>query len=135
MSVTGQCDHDGESGEGEIDAFLQMGGSSRAFRIADRCLIHAATLPVHRGACQYERMPQHPPSERPPVLGPVVDAHTRCVHYRTELDIIAIRFACCGDYYPCHLCHEEAAGHASRPWPIGARDTKAVLCGACGTEL
>lgn len=80
-------------------------------------------------------MPQHPPSERPPVLGQVVDAQTRCVHYRTELDIVAIRFACCGDYYPCHLCHAEVAGHPAGLWPIGARDTEAILCGVCGSEL
>lgn len=80
-------------------------------------------------------MPQHPLFTPPPVLGPVVDAQTRCVHYRTELDVIAIRFACCGDYYPCHLCHAEAAGHDSSPWPIEARDVRAVLCGMCGGEL
>ena len=80
-------------------------------------------------------MVQHPPSSRPPVLGRVVDRQTRCVHYRTELDIVAIRFACCGEYYPCHLCHSEVAGHESVQWPIDARSTRAVLCGACGTEL
>lgn len=74
-------------------------------------------------------------SIRPPVRGAVVDDMTRCVHYRTPVDIVAIRFACCGEYYPCHLCHEESAGHAARPWPIERRGTAAVLCGACGAEL
>lgn len=74
-------------------------------------------------------------SPRPRVLGAVVDDMTRCVHYRTEVDIVAIRFACCGEYYPCHLCHEEAAGHPAAQWPLAARDREAVLCGACGTEL
>ena len=46
----------------------------------------------------------------PTVLGPVVDDMTRCVHYNTPVDIVAI-FACCGEYYPCHLCHQETAGH------------------------
>jgi len=78
---------------------------------------------------------QHPQPERPPVLGPVVDDQTRCVHYRSELDVVAIRFACCGDYYPCHLCHEEAASHPAGRWPVGARSEKAVLCGVCGVEL
>jgi hypothetical protein len=36
----------------------------------------------------------------PEVFGKTVDEHTRCVHYATELDIIAIRFACCDRYYP-----------------------------------
>lgn len=74
-------------------------------------------------------------SSRPVVRGAVVDDMTRCVHYRTAVDIVAIRFACCGEYYPCHLCHAEAAGHPARQWGVGERDTKAVLCGACGEEL
>ena len=73
--------------------------------------------------------------DRPPVRGAVVDDMTRCVHYRTAVDIVAIRFACCGEYYPCHLCHAEAAGHPARQWGVKERDAKAVLCGACGEEL
>ena len=72
---------------------------------------------------------------RPRVLGPVVDDETRCIHYRSTLDVIAIRFACCGEYYPCHLCHAEAAGHPAQQWPLDARDARAVLCGVCGHEL
>ena len=72
---------------------------------------------------------------RPRVLGLVVDDQTRCIHYRTPLDVVAIRFACCGEYYPCHLCHQEAAGHAARVWPLAKRDTEAVLCGVCGTRM
>lgn len=30
----------------------------------------------------------------PVVHGPTVDDQTRCVHYQTDLDVIAIRFAC-----------------------------------------
>ena len=73
--------------------------------------------------------------DRPVVRGAVVDDMTRCVHYRSAVDIVAIRFACCGEYYPCHLCHAEAAGHTARQWGIDERAEKAVLCGACGTEL
>lgn len=72
---------------------------------------------------------------RPTVHGPTVDDETRCIHYRTQLDVIAIRFACCGDYYPCHLCHEETASHPSQPWPAGSDSQPAVLCGMCGEEL
>lgn len=57
------------------------------------------------------------------------------MHYRTSLDVIAIRFACCGEYYPCHLCHEEAAGHPARTWPAGSGEERAVLCGVCDAEL
>ena len=71
----------------------------------------------------------------PRVLGPVVDEMTRCVHYRTEVDIVAIKFACCNEYYPCHRCHEETADHPAQQWKLSERDQEAVLCGACGTEL
>ena len=73
--------------------------------------------------------------ERVEIKGLPVDAQTRCVHYRTELDVVAIRFACCGEYYPCHLCHEATAGHPSRPWPVAEHDAEAVLCGVCREEL
>jgi uncharacterized CHY-type Zn-finger protein len=74
-------------------------------------------------------------SERPRVLGPVVDDETRCIHYRTPLDVIAIRFACCREYYPCHLCHAESADHPAEQWPADAGDETAVLCGVCGHLL
>ena len=69
------------------------------------------------------------------VLGPTVDDQTRCIHYRTDLDVIAIRFACCGEYYPCHLCHAETADHPAEQWPLDERDERAVLCGVCKHEL
>lgn len=73
---------------------------------------------------------------RPRVLGQTVDAQTRCVHYRTELDVIAIRFRCCGEYYPCHLCHDSVPGqHPAVPWPADERHARAVLCGVCSAEL
>jgi uncharacterized CHY-type Zn-finger protein len=71
----------------------------------------------------------------PVVRGKTIDSQTRCVHYRTRLDIIAIKFRCCGEYYPCHLCHEECAGHPSTRWRLDEYDHKAILCGACSTEL
>ncbi|MFP3466353.1 CHY zinc finger protein [Leifsonia sp. SIMBA_070] len=74
-------------------------------------------------------------TDRPRVLGPVVDDETRCIHYRSPLDVVAIRFACCGEYYPCHLCHAETAGHPATQWPRQDRDREAVLCGVCRTEL
>jgi len=70
-----------------------------------------------------------------PVQGLLIDDETRCEHYRGPLDVIALRFACCGGWYPCHLCHEATADHDARPWPTDARSTEAVLCGVCGTAL
>lgn len=74
-------------------------------------------------------------TERPPVHGSAVDGRARCAHYRGPTDIVAIRFPCCDRYYACHLCHDETADHAGRPWPPEARDERAALCGACGHTL
>ena len=71
----------------------------------------------------------------PAVHGKTIDSQTRCVHYGTPLDIVAIKFRCCGDYYPCHLCHAECAGHPAALWSLGEYDQKAILCGACSAEL
>ncbi len=69
------------------------------------------------------------------VKGKVIDHQTRCTHYHSALDIIAIKFKCCNTYYPCYSCHQEDTDHVAVPWPVDERDTKAVLCGACGHEL
>ena len=69
------------------------------------------------------------------VHGKPIDDATRCVHYHSPLDVIAIKFKCCGKYYPCYQCHEEEAGHKAQTWKIDEWDTPAVLCGLCKTEL
>jgi uncharacterized CHY-type Zn-finger protein len=69
------------------------------------------------------------------VRGVDVDGETRCAHYGTERDVVAIEFPCCETYYPCHRCHEVVADHDAETWPLERRDETAVLCGACGTEL
>lgn len=73
-----------------------------------------------------------PPS---PVRGVELDARSRCAHYNSPLDIIAIRMKCCGDYYACKDCHDAMAGHAIRTWPKSDWGQPAVLCGACGIEM
>ncbi len=69
------------------------------------------------------------------VLGVDVDAETRCAHYDTERDVIAIRFPCCEEYYPCFRCHDSVSDHPRKTWPEDEWGRKAVLCGVCGTEL
>lgn len=69
------------------------------------------------------------------IKGKIIDDQTRCEHYHSELDIIAIKFKCCRDYYPCFQCHEEVAGHQAQKWSKDERDEKAILCGVCKTEL
>ena len=66
------------------------------------------------------------------VNGVDIDAQTRCAHYHTDLDIIAIKFKCCERWFPCFECHKECADHAARTWPSDQAGTRAVLCGACG---
>ena len=72
---------------------------------------------------------------RPPVRGVEVDAQTRCAHWHSPLDIVAIRMKCCGEYYACKDCHDALAGHAITVWPREEWNMRAILCGACGTEL
>ena len=72
---------------------------------------------------------------RPSVKGVDLDPQTRCAHWRSPLDIIAIRMRCCRTYYACRECHDELADHAAMVWPAAEWDQPAVLCGACGTQL
>jgi uncharacterized CHY-type Zn-finger protein len=64
-----------------------------------------------------------------------VDLETRCAHYHSARDIVAIKFKCCGEWYSCHQCHAELAGHDAKVWPKKEFDELAILCGACGQQL
>jgi uncharacterized CHY-type Zn-finger protein len=69
------------------------------------------------------------------VRGVDMDAQTRCAHYSSTLDVIAINMRCCGIYYACKDCHDALAGHAIEVWPRVEWDQPVVLCGVCETEL
>jgi uncharacterized CHY-type Zn-finger protein len=71
----------------------------------------------------------------PEVRGVNVDPQTRCVHYYSAVDVIAIKMKCCGVYYACKDCHAALAGHDIQVWPESEWLQKAVLCGCCRTEL
>jgi len=71
----------------------------------------------------------------PEVHGIDLDAQTRCAHYRTALDIVAIKMKCCGVYYACKECHEALVGHPIEVWPHSEWGEKAVLCGVCRSEM
>ncbi|KAI5459565.1 CHY zinc finger family protein [Mariannaea sp. PMI_226] len=77
---------------------------------------------------------QLPPTP-PAIHGLEVSPRTQCVHWHSDLDIIAIRHKCCRLYYACISCHEVLAGHPPETWLKEERDTKAVLCGNCRSEL
>ncbi len=69
------------------------------------------------------------------VYGLDVDLQTRCRHWHSRLDVIAVRFACCGAWYACFDCHAAVAGHEPSVWPRTRFDEPAVLCGVCGHQL
>lgn len=72
----------------------------------------------------------------PKVYGSLIDTETRCRHYFTEEDIIAIKFfKCCNKYYPCYKCHNEFEKHAIKRWSEPSFNEKAILCGVCKHEL
>ena len=68
------------------------------------------------------------------VHGVEVGPETRCAHYDTERDVVALRFACCEAFYPCFRCHEAVADHEAERLLVESLES-AVLCGVCGTEL
>ncbi|MFY9178835.1 MAG: CHY zinc finger protein [Venatoribacter sp.] len=71
----------------------------------------------------------------PIVQGQVIDDQTRCSHYHSAKDIIAMQFYCCGHWYPCYQCHNASTNHSIVPWPKKLFSQRAVLCGNCKTTL
>lgn len=69
------------------------------------------------------------------VHGVGLDRETRCAHYASGRDIVAIRFHCCGVWYSCRACHDELARHEASVWPAEQSDARAILCAVCGTQL
>jgi len=68
------------------------------------------------------------------IYGHIVDNQTRCKHYYSEEDIVAIKFKCCNKYYPCYKCHEECENHDISVWNKEEFDELAIVCGICGTN-
>src|SRR5699024_3858400 len=71
----------------------------------------------------------------PIVQGLVIDAQTRCEHYASKQDVLAIKFYCCKAWYPCYKCHEACADHPFERWPRDRFDRLALLCGVCKSEF
>ncbi|MEP7144906.1 MAG: CHY zinc finger protein [Ferruginibacter sp.] len=69
------------------------------------------------------------------ISGKPIDDHTRCAHYHSLLDIIAIKFKCCDQYYPCYYCHQEVADHPAGLWKKNEYNTNAIFCGICFNEM
>ena len=69
------------------------------------------------------------------INGVDVDSQTRCAHYNSNVDIIAIKFKCCEQWFPCFECHAKFTKHPPEVWAVSQYDTPAVLCGGCGHQL
>jgi uncharacterized CHY-type Zn-finger protein len=69
------------------------------------------------------------------IHGTDVNERTQCAHYHSERDIIAIRHKCCGEFYACSHCHNEAANHPAEVWPKVEFQTEAIYCGNCHHTL
>src|SRR5262249_40113668 len=61
------------------------------------------------------------------VRGARVNQRTQCAHYRSDSDLVAIRFKCCETFYACIQCHEEMAGHVPLRWKKDERETHAIF--------
>jgi uncharacterized CHY-type Zn-finger protein len=69
------------------------------------------------------------------IHGTGVNARTQCAHYRSERDIIAIQHKCCGEFYACIECHNEAVIHPAQVWPKTEFQAETVYCGNCRSIL
>ena len=75
------------------------------------------------------------PSKPISVRGTRVNARTQCAHYHSDRDIIAIQHKCCGEFYACIQCHNEAVNHAAEVWPKAEFQAAAIYCGNCHQTL
>src|SRR5699024_12127394 len=68
----------------------------------------------------------------PTIYGHTTDDAGRCVHYHSDVDVIANKCAECDTYWACYQCHQEATDHG-----FGAMDleSNAVMCGQCRHEM
>ena len=69
------------------------------------------------------------------VKGVQVDEESRCAHYHSKVDVVALQFACCEVYYGCYQCHQELADHPPEKWGKDERDREAILCGHCKNTM
>lgn len=70
------------------------------------------------------------------VYGRVVDTESRCVHWHSRRDVLALKFRCCDRYWACVTCHEQCAGHAVRRYHVELDSgLKVVVCGVCRCEM
>lgn len=69
------------------------------------------------------------------IKGLLIDDETRCKHYHSPMDIVAIKFKCCNIFYPCYECHEVFEDHKVERWKVSEFKEEAILCGSCKKTL
>ena len=67
--------------------------------------------------------------------GLLVDHESRCVHYHSDKDIVALQCYECQKYYACYQCHNELESHIFSPYPLNLKEDRPILCGSCGKTL
>ncbi len=73
-------------------------------------------------------------ADAPVIWGVELRRHgeSRCTHWHSELDVLAIQAACCRKFYACAACHDACEDHSLRPWPSSTSvEQSALLCGVC----
>ncbi|HGL8834083.1 TPA: CHY zinc finger protein [Streptococcus agalactiae] len=58
-----------------------------------------------------------------------LDSSSRCYHYHTKLDIVALKCAVCQKYYACYKCHDALEEHCFAA--TKSDEMFPVLCGSC----
>ncbi|SCW00834.1 LAFE_0C13036g1_1 [Lachancea fermentati] len=70
------------------------------------------------------------------IRGDLVDEESRCVHWHSPLDVIAIKFKCCKTYYACYTCHQSLESHKVEKYSLKEDNNEhLVICGVCKTTM
>lgn len=69
------------------------------------------------------------------IYGELLDHESRCRHYHTVLDIVALKCWSCRRYYACYQCHDQFECHDFTPYPRTRKEDKVVICGVCHKEM
>ena len=69
------------------------------------------------------------------INGLLVDDQSRCQHYHSTLDIVALKCFECLKYYACYQCHDCLEKHSFRAYPCQLKQDKVLICGVCRHEM
>ncbi|MFL4356214.1 CHY zinc finger protein [Streptococcus uberis] len=64
-----------------------------------------------------------------PFLGMALDEQSRCYHYHSENDIVALKCQSCQKYYACYHCHDSLEDHLFVA--TNSQESYPVMCGVC----